>query len=308
MHSNTRGAVSVGAELSAAVMLLKLYALLALLVSSYQTAGGIRSLDMVLAHYVEPVEDVARFVQSARDALRTQVECINIYVYHQGQALNRTVFPSDWKVEMMTGNVNREARAYASYLRGHRHADSQFVWFTQALPNGATGHCHHKNYVWARLKHLTERTGMLALCGVGHSDCRTDWRTDWASGARILEMYVLTQRTFCTDSSSWTVFFNGEFIVSRRRILSQPEWVYAAIFEQASAPEARFSILDSQRETNTADPKAGEAASEIRNYSFSYVMERSWNLLFHCLHAEGGRKYVSDLHLQSKEFQCYDDI
>ena len=44
------------------------------------------------------------------------------------------------------------------------------------------------------------------------------------------------------------------------------------------------------------------------NYSFSYVMERSWNLLFHCLQAEGRPKYVSDLHLQLRQFQCYDSI
>ena len=46
---------------------------------------------------------------------------------------------------------------------------------------------------------------MLALCGVGMGTCD-------GAGVRMFEVYAMARRQLCRDNTTWTVFFNGEFL------------------------------------------------------------------------------------------------
>lgn len=119
----------------------------------------------------------------------------------------------------MLPNMNHEAHAYTAYLKEFRSRAADFVWFKQALPNGIQP---HRKYLWNRLSHFSPSTGMLGMCGVGLGTCR-------GAGPRLFEVYAMARHEFCTDNTTWTIFFNGEFIVSRRRILHHPSWFYEAL-------------------------------------------------------------------------------
>lgn len=244
------------------------------------------SMDLVLSHYDEPLADVLTFAERARRAASWQgVGRVQVFFYCQGD-VERHLLPADWVFERLT-NVNREAHVYAAYLRDHRDRDSNFVWFTQALPNGDE---EHSRYLWSRLKHLTPSTGMLALCGVGESSC-----DHWEQGSRVTAIYAMTQSRLCTDADTWAVFFNGEFIVSRARILRRSRDFYDGIFEASQTPTA-FRGMDTK-----------SAGHNVSDYAFAFVMERTWNLVFNCLKPEYvAKRYASDLLHRTREFRCSD--
>ena len=246
------------------------------------------SIDMVISHFSEPADQTVALVLRAAEALPQAT--FRVYLFCQaGDILPRVLgmVPSDWNVTLLP-NVNREAHAYLAYLRDHIRASSDFVWFTQAAPNGAKP---HSLYLWSRLRHLSHRTGMLALCGVGATAC-----DNWTDGVRILELFALTQRRFCTDADRWSVFFNGEFIVSRKRIRAQPAWLYDALWN-ASNTEDAYRRLDVR----------AAATSRLANYTFAFIMERGWNLVFGCLVPDYvPRKHLQDLMHRERYFQCLD--
>jgi hypothetical protein len=241
-------------------------------------------MDLVLSYYDEPLQEVLIFVERAKHAVYQQgVGHVQVFFYCQGD-VERHLLPEEWIFKRLT-NVNREAHVYAAYLHEHRSRDTQYVWFTQALPNGDK---EHSRYLWSRLKHLTSSTGMLALCGVGESSC--DY---WDQGSRVTAIYAMTQSRLCTDADTWTVFFNGEFIVSRARIMRRSQTFYDGIWEASQTPSA-FRRMD--------EKSAGHNVSE---YAFAFVMERSWNLVFDCLKPDYvPKKYVSDLLHKKREFRC----
>ena len=266
--------------------------LLLLLLYAYGVAcANWLTIDLVLSHYDEPLVQVVAFVQKAEAALP---QCrLRVLLYCQGPTVDlpaSTVFPRSWIVTHLP-NINREAHAYLSYLRSNFNASSDFVWFTQALPNGNKP---HSLYLWSRLRYLSPSTGMLALCGVGSYSCG-----QWNYGARIVEMFALTQHRLCRDDDRWAVFFNGEFIVSRARIRAHPSWLYEALWN-TSETENAYRQLDEHAVLTLDEPP-------LTNYTFAFVMERCWNLLFSCTAPSWNpRKHVQDLRHRQRRFQCFD--
>jgi hypothetical protein len=263
--------------LSCAAYGLQVHVLVLLLAALELVNGAFGDVDVVLSYYNEPVDTLVAFIDQARLAV-SHAGSLHVFMYCQGVLSldDAQRIPDDWVVTFLP-NVNREAHAYAAYLREHRARDASFVWFTQAAPNGLKP---HTRYLWSRLRHLTPRTGMLGLCGVGSSTCAA-WSED---SSRIAQLYAMTQRRFCVDNTSWTVFFNGEFLVSRKRILASPKWMYDMIWAAST-----------------------EATKGTTSYAFAFTMERSWNLLFNCTAPERTpRKYAEDIFHKNRNFQCLD--
>ena len=86
---------------------------------------------------------------------------------------------------------------------------------------------------------------------------------------RMREMFVLATGTFCKDP--WTSFLNGEFIVSRKRILAQPLQLYEFILKQT------------EDEVTWKQHDEDALGSTVPDEWFAHVMERIWNPLFGCV-------------------------
>lgn len=64
-------------------------------------------------------------------------------------------------------------------------------------------------------------TGFLPLSIVGHVDCNDEWLP---SGA-IPQLYSMLTKQLCPPEG-YTAAFEGQFIVSKKRVLEHNWWVY----------------------------------------------------------------------------------
>jgi hypothetical protein len=229
------------------------------------------SLDMVLSHYREPIEDVQAFVSRAQAAL-TQVDTFRVFFYTQGE-LNVSGVPASWTVNQIGPNKGTESHGYFHFLAHYKSVTADFVWFSQALPDH-----YMDDKLWIRLPLLTNRTGMLALALIDHCTC------DECSGGiggvrvRLREIYAMSNRVFC--HGSWDAFYNGEFIVSKKRIQAQSGWFYRYILEVLEAPADHFTHEDVKYY-----PPAAHMTSTPALPIIGHTLERSWNMIFKCFNA-----------------------
>jgi hypothetical protein len=268
------------------------------------------SVDLVLSHYKEPVEQVSTFVELAAK----QVNLRHVYVYHHvdNNSTRRGI-----ELEMLhtkgalssvqwfiieIPNWGREAYAYLRFLEQHKRLASlaDFVWFSQspALPESNTA------LLWKRLGRLSKNTGML---GLGHVlDPKTDKNLTggcdqvggpgWyrAIAPHIASLYFASQRSIC--KCCWTLFLNGEFIVSRTRLMRIPIWILTAARETLELPDEHPIHADKRwREIPRGSNLPVYGLSTRNSPLFGYAIERSWNLLFNCTRLSDG-----------EDFQCLD--
>lgn len=98
---------------------------------------------------------------------------------------------------------------------------------------------------------------------------------------RLREIYVLTHRTFC-PREPFISFMNGQFAVSRHRVLANPLHVYKYLADMLDAPPSHFVHADVEDIWPDLQLRIRESsASNNANY-FSFVMERAWTVLFRC--------------------------
>lgn len=214
----------------------------------------------VLSHFNEPQEKVEAHIK----LLRSHVPALTrIFVYSKGTAPfpNATVLP----------NVGRESHTYLSHIVRHFHALPSLLIFVQAVPN---------NYeIYAkRLAVLSNHTGLLNLGGADASTCEG---SEAYKMVRLREIYVLTHRTFC-PREPFISFMNGQFAVSRHRVLANPLHVYKYLADMLDAPPSHFVHADVEDIWPDLQLRIRESsASNNANY-FSFVMERAWTVLFRC--------------------------
>ena len=170
-------------------------------------------------------------------------------------------------------NAGREAHNYLHFLVHHAPNDtSDFVWFSQAVPD-----YYMDDKLWHRLPLLSPRTGMLALSLLDRVTCE-DGGQGWGPkfGTFLSQLYAMTFHEFCHDVT-WTGFFSGEFIVSRRRIAAQPHHMWTSLRDIAAQPNGGWihqALSSATRTSSTTDPV------------FAHLLERAWNVLFRCVRAE----------------------
>jgi hypothetical protein len=229
------------------------------------------SLDMVVSHYQEPLDAVQAFVSRAQAAL-TQVDEFRVFLYTQGTQ-NVSGVPASWTVTHIGPNKGLENHAYFHFLAHHKWATADFVWFSHAIPD------HYMlNKMWVRLPLLTNRTGMLGLALLEYCSCDECAGGIMGLRVRLREIYAMTNRAFC--QGSWTAFYNGEFIVSKKRIRAQSEWFYKYILEVLEAPADHFTHEDVKYY-----PPASTTSTPERPL-IAYTLERSWNMIFKCFRVE----------------------
>ena len=162
---------------------------------------------------------------------------------------------------------------------------SDYVWFSQAPPPGD----HNTADLFERLPSLSHTTGMMGLgLFAGGVSCQGGPPWVQAIGPHIASVFLATQGKVCHAGIGWHGFFNGEFIVSKRRLRLPRPWLLRAL---------RMAFEEPDESPIHADPRWAEPRGEKgenstrRNPLLGYAMERVWNLLFDCLAPSPGETF-----------------
>jgi hypothetical protein len=274
-------------RLLAATLAVSLFATLthaqeALPASAPGSEASLPSLDLVLSHYDEPLPNVTAFVARAAASLpHARLARVFLYSHAPAGTISRDAIPADW-ILFHSENAGRESHNYLTFLTHHAGNTSDLVWFSHALLD------HYMvDKVWPRLSLITRQTGMLGLSIIEKCDC--DGRAYPKLGTLLREVHAMALGQFCgaggTPSApgvakgaphAWTCFFNGEFVVSKRRIEAQPHRLYTYLRDALRAPPNHWLHMAYEE----------GKVSTVSNPTMGFVMERSWNLLFKCLRME----------------------
>jgi hypothetical protein len=244
--------------------------------------ASLPSLDLVLSHYDEPLANVTAFVARAAASLpHARLARVFLYSHAPAGTISPESIPQDW-ILFHSENAGRESHNYLTFLTHHAGNTSDLVWFSHALLDH-----YMTDKVWPRLSLITRRTGMLGLSIIERCDC--DGGAYPKLGTLLREVHAMALGQFCgaggTPSApgvakgaphAWTCFFNGEFVVSKRRIAAQPHRLYTYLRDALRAPPSHWLHMAYEE----------GRVSTVSNPTMGFVMERSWNLLFKCLRME----------------------
>jgi len=210
-------------------------------------------LDIVIARYDEPIDQVIETAQLALDLTNVAGRKVRTIVYNKGM-LNETEFQMKFPVQSHLvvrelENVGREADTYLAHALDSEQDWASHTLFLQAEP-------HTPSYLQARLRdYLVEETGFLSLSHVRNFCPSCDTCNDhsgWAEdGAVLRDIFERAnpQKT-CRDIS---LTYRGQFVVSSRRM-----------------KQANQDLLKDLR-TRVAEDE-----------HFGFTMERSWGTIFQC--------------------------
>lgn len=254
-------------------------------------ASGARSdaveVHAVLSHFNEPHDKVNEHIT----LLRTAIPALKrVFVYSKGASPfpNATVLP----------NIGRESHTYLHHIVQQYHSLPSHLIFVQAVPN-------LYDVYKKRLALFTNRTGLLNLGGADTSTCEG---SDAYKMVRLREIYVLTHRAFC-PREPFISFLNGQFAVSRHRVLSNPLHVYKYLTDMMDAPPSHFLHADIEDVwPSLQQSMRDKAASNNANY-LVFVLERAWTVLFRCRIAPRAFACCSapDAACAAGDCQCEDD-
>ncbi|KAI1178354.1 hypothetical protein F4777DRAFT_114924 [Nemania sp. FL0916] len=210
-------------------------------------------LDIVIAWYDEPVDQVISTAQLALEIPDFAGRKIRTIVYNKG-SLNETElaikFPKESGLDIRRlENVGREGDTYLSHILDSEQNWASHTLFIQAEP-------HDPGYLQARLQdYLVRETGFLSLSHVRNFCPSCDACNDhsgWTEEGTVLrEIFTRSNpHKTCQDIS---LTYRGQFVVSSRRMR-----------------QANHELL---REMRTR---------VIEDDHFGYTLERSWGTIFRC--------------------------
>ncbi|KAI1817294.1 hypothetical protein GGS20DRAFT_574920 [Poronia punctata] len=210
-------------------------------------------LDVVIARYEEPIDQVIKTTRLALDLSNFAGRKVRTIVYNKG-VLNETElqmkFPEESHlVVRQLENVGREADTYLAHALDPEQDWASHTLFLQAEP-------HTPGYLQARLRdYLVEETGFLTLSHVRNFCPSCDTCNDhsgWAPEPAVMkEIYERANgNQTCHDIS---LNYRGQFVVSARRM------------KQAD-PDFLRDLKN----------RVGE------DVAFGYTLERAWGTIFQC--------------------------
>lgn len=232
------------------------------------------------------------------------VDKVRVFFYTHHPTVPLDEFPADWTKERLN-NVGRESFAYITWLienvapeRVHQLSD--FVWFSQAAPEGDGWNA--RSGLMKRVRLLSPRTGMLGLGLMESATCENGGSFTMTPWVHMRELYVLATHKLC--ESFWPTFMNGEFIVSRKRVLHQPLSLWKYLKELLEAPLGHFLHKE-----GTTPERPHVYDSTLSDPIFGHMMERLWNPLFRCLERPTSccSSDAPDVPCRPGDCQCLDD-
>ncbi|KAI1434724.1 hypothetical protein GGR50DRAFT_687437 [Xylaria sp. CBS 124048] len=210
-------------------------------------------LDIVIAWYDEPVDQVIETAQLALDLPNIAGRKVRTIVYNKGH-INETGLEANFPIQSSLTirrleNVGREGDTFLAHVLDQEQDWASHTLFIQAEP-------HDPAYLQVRLEdYFVEETGFLSLSYVRNfcSSCdecndHSGWSED---GALLRDIFERSNpgRT-CQDLS---LTYRGQFVVSSRRM-----------------KQANQALLQDCRHRVAVDDH------------FGFTLERSWGTLFQC--------------------------
>lgn len=137
---------------------------------------------------------------------------VRVFFYTHHPTVSLDEFPADWTKERLN-NVGRESFAYVTWLTENLapekvHLLSDFVWFSQAAPEGDGW--NQRSGLMKRVRLLSPRTGMLGLGLMESANCENGGsftQTPWVHSAFPLPFsnsLILTPPNFqCATCTCW---------------------------------------------------------------------------------------------------------
>ncbi|KAI0451287.1 hypothetical protein F5B21DRAFT_507321 [Xylaria acuta] len=210
-------------------------------------------LDIVIAWYDEPIEQVISTAQLALELPNIAGRKVRTIVYNKG-TLNETELDINFPIQSglvirRLENVGREGETYLSHVLESEQDWASHTLFIQAEP-------HEPGYLQARLEdYFVEKTGFLSLSHVRNFCPSCDTCNDhsgWTEDGTVLRDIFerANPRKTCQDIS---LTYRGQFVVSSRRM-----------------KEANQELLRDLR------------GRVINDEHFGFTLERSWGTLFQC--------------------------
>ncbi|KAI0421507.1 hypothetical protein F5X98DRAFT_389822 [Xylaria grammica] len=210
-------------------------------------------LDIVIAWYDEPIEQVISTVQLATELPNISGRKVRTIVYNKG-SLNETELEDNFPIESSLvirrlENVGREGDTYLSHILDSEQDWASHTMFIQAEP-------HDPAYLQARLEdYLVRDTGFLSLSLVRNFCLSCDTCNDhsgWTEDGTVLrEIFErANEHQTCQDIS---LNYRGQFVLSSRRM-----------------KQANTEFLRDLR------------SRVIEDEGFGYTLERVWGTVFQC--------------------------
>ena len=220
-------------------------------------------VDLVLSHYNEPVSDVIATVDKI-ERLMIHGNLSRVFLYSHSQTSLEGV--PEWWIVNSGPNVGREAENYLSFLVDNLHSLNELVFFSQSRPDA-----YMEDKLWPRLHLVTNQTGMIGLSIWETQSC--DGSIYPGLGPLIQQIYAMATGNFC--HGTWRSFYNGEFVVSRKRIQKHARHFYETLLEATRLPRSEDWIHKDQQ------PNGGWPSTPS-NPALAYALERTWNVIFRC--------------------------
>lgn len=210
-------------------------------------------LDIVIAWYNEPIEQVVSTVQLALELPNIAGRKVRTIVYNKG-TLNETELRANFPIQSglvirRLENVGREGETYLSHVLDSEQDWASHTLFIQAEP-------HEPGYLQARLQdYFVENTGFLSLSYVRNFCPSCDTCNDhsgWTADASVLRD-IFERANPHKTCQGISLTYRGQFVLSSRRM-----------------KEADQELLRDLRNRVINEEHVG------------YTLERAWGTLFQC--------------------------
>lgn len=188
-------------------------------------------------------------------------------------------------------NVGRESHSFLQHITGHYNDLADYTMFSQDIPEAMLVDRFEKMF--------DTSTGFLPLSLVAHVPCKDEW----LPAGTIEQMYALLTRNLCPPEG-YTGAYQGQFLVSRKRIRDQNWWVYKTLLDMLAAPLDHWvhNLHDNDYFKDRSNP------------FFGHVLERTWSLAFNCYESwrHGNCWWCdNDMHMEgcgTDACQCLDKV
>lgn len=156
-------------------------------------------------------------------------------------------------------NVGRESHTYLQHIIRHHGDLADYTLFSQDIPDFR---------LVERFEHMFDNnTGFLPLSLLGRVKCKDEWLPE----GQVPQLYAMLTNNLCPPQG-YTGAFEGQFVVSRKRILANNWWVYKNLLDLLAAPLDHW--IHKQHDNSFY--------KDMSNPFFGHVLERSWTLMFNC--------------------------
>jgi len=267
-------------------MILRLHPLNAEFRASRPSKDPKPEFHIVISHYEKDPYGMRIWLDQLRSVPHLQSLGIKVILYAKKEEVDIEEVKNATAADVITQlpNIGRESETYLQHILSIYDDPPAYTLFTQEGPVGIeknTGDfdAEHMSMINYRFKNTTQFMDFGDLnthwCECGH--CQFAWCPLYQP------LYAMMNGEVChtvKDEKGQLSTSNGQFIVSRQRILSRSRHIYQYLEELISAPDGHW-IHD---ETEPAMAAENFQTGTPSNPLFGHTLERMWATIFGCTH------------------------